>query len=277
MKTINSLSGGKTSSYMAIHYPADYNLFAVVQIEDINCKPKDESIVKYASEKLGKDFIATAESDKTLYAMRDLEQLLGKNIIWVGGDSFDTVIKKHGNFIPNMGKRFCTTDMKIRPMAEYIYKNIMQDDEPVFSNVGIRYDEKERAKTTKEDRELRHKIIVGNRGTRNKWLEVFWGVANYPLVYNRVTHYTVYKFWQGQSIKFPEDSNCVGCFWKPVQQLRKNFDDENAKMEWFNTAEINSGHNWKSNITYEQIKKIGLQQDFFFGTGSGCQAGFCTD
>lgn len=262
---------------MAIHYPADFNLFAVVQIEDLNCKPKDESIVKYASEKLGKDFIATAESDLTLYAMRDLEQLIGQNIIWVGGDSFDTVIKKHGNFIPNMGKRFCTTDMKIIPMAEYIYKNIMQNDEPVFSNVGIRYDEKERAKTTKEDRELRHKIIVGNRGTRNKWLEVFWGVANYPLVYNRVTHYTIYKFWQGQSIKFPEDSNCVGCFWKPVQQLRKNYDDENAKMEWFNKAEIDSGHNWKSQISYEQIKKIGLQQDFFFGTGSGCQAGFCTD
>lgn len=25
--------------------------------------------------------------------------------------------------------------------------------------------------------------------------------------------------------------------------------------------------------TYESVKKIGLQQDFFFGTGSGCQAG----
>jgi hypothetical protein len=277
MKTINSLSGGKTSSYLAVHYPADFNIFAVVQIEDLNCKPKDQSIVKYASEKLGKDFIATAESDQTLYAMRDLEQLLGQNIIWVGGDSFETVIKKHGNFIPNMGARFCTTDMKIRPIAEYIYKNIMVDDQPVFSNVGIRYDEKERAKTKKEDRELKHKIIVGKRGTRNKWQEIFWGVANYPLITNRVTHYTVHKFWQGQSIKFPEDSNCVWCFWKDVQQLRKNYDDENAKMEWFNTAEINSGHNWKSKISYEQIKKIGLQQDFFFGTGSGCQAGFCTD
>jgi len=41
--------------------------------------------------------------------------------------------------------------------------------------------------------------------------------------------------------------------------------------------EINSKYNWKSNMTYDQIKTIGLQQDFFFGTGSGCQAGFCTD
>lgn len=277
MKTINSLSGGKTSSYMALHYPADYNIFAVVQIEDIKCKPKDESIIKYASEKIGKDFIATAETDSTLYAMRDLEQLLGSEIIWVAGDTFETVIKKHGNFIPNIGARFCTTDMKVRPIAEYIYKNIISEGEQVFSNIGIRYDEKERAKTTKEDRELKNKIIVGNRGTRNKWKEVFWGIANYPLVYDRITHYRVQKFWEGKNIKFPNDSNCVGCFWKDVQQLRKNYDDENAKMEWFNMAEIKSGHNWKSKISYEQIKKIGIQQDFFFGTGSGCQAGFCTD
>jgi hypothetical protein len=46
-------------------------------------------------------------------------------------------------------------------------------------------------------------------------------------------------------------------------------------MQWFADQE-NIG-TWKTDITYEQIKTIGLQQDFFFGTGSGCQAGFCTD
>lgn len=78
MKTIHSLSGGKSSSFMAYHYPADYNIFALVTIEDKNCKPKDDSIIKYVSEKINKDFIATAEDDLTLYAMRDLEQLIGK-------------------------------------------------------------------------------------------------------------------------------------------------------------------------------------------------------
>jgi len=212
MMTINSLSGGKTSSYMAVHYPADYEIFALVQIEDVKCKPKDQSIVKYASEKLGKDFIATAESDLTLYAMRDLEQLIGKEIIWVGGNSFENVIKKHGNAVPNMARRFCTTDMKIRPIAEYIYHNIILEGEKVFSNVGIRYDEKERAKQRPEERELKTKIVIGKRGTRNKWADVNWGVANYPLVYDKITHYSVYKFWQNQNIKVPENSNCVGCF-----------------------------------------------------------------
>jgi hypothetical protein len=30
-------------------------------------------------------------------------------------------------------------------------------------------------------------------------------------------------------------------------------------------------------MTYEQIKKVGLQTDFLFGGGSGCDGGFCTD
>lgn len=44
MKTVNSLSGGKTSSYIAANYPADYNIFALVRIEDKNCKFPDEKI-----------------------------------------------------------------------------------------------------------------------------------------------------------------------------------------------------------------------------------------
>ena len=46
MKTINSLSGGKTSSYIAANYPADYDVFALVRIEDSNCKFPVEKIRK---------------------------------------------------------------------------------------------------------------------------------------------------------------------------------------------------------------------------------------
>ena len=37
MKTVNSLSGGKTSSYIAANYPADYNVFSLVRTDDKNC------------------------------------------------------------------------------------------------------------------------------------------------------------------------------------------------------------------------------------------------
>ena len=33
MKTVNSLSGGKTSSYIAVHYPADIEIFALCCID----------------------------------------------------------------------------------------------------------------------------------------------------------------------------------------------------------------------------------------------------
>ena len=123
MKIINSLSGGKTSSYMAFHYPADYNIFSLVRIEDVNCKPKDKSLIKYVSDKIGMEFIATAESDKTLYVMRDLEQLIGKDIIWVSGQTFEKV---NGKRLPNQQWRFCTTEMKMRPIFDWWFKNICE-------------------------------------------------------------------------------------------------------------------------------------------------------
>jgi hypothetical protein len=75
MKTITSISGGKTSAYLAKHYPTDENIFALIRIEDRRCTPKDKSLVQKISDKIGMEFIATAESDSTLKVIFDLEQL----------------------------------------------------------------------------------------------------------------------------------------------------------------------------------------------------------
>jgi hypothetical protein len=276
MKTINSLSGGKTSSYMAKHYPADYNLFALVRIEDRRCTPKDKSIVKYVSDKIGMEFIATAESDLTLYVMRDLEQMIGSEIIWVTDVSFDELVKKR-KALPNMMQRFCTTEMKMMPIADWWFKNI---NEKVQMQVGFRYDEKERADRFRTD----IKIKVGKHSNgNNKWQEFNWRVGKFPLIENKVTHLQVAQWANSTDLIFPPDSNCVGCFWKPLQQLRKNWDNEPLKMQWFadienaNFSKRTKVQRWKNEANYQQIKTIGLQQDFNFGTGSGCQAGFCTD
>ena len=268
---INSLSGGKTSSYMALHYPTKYNVFAVVTIEDINCKPKDESIIRFVSHKIGRDFIATAEDDATLYAMRDLEQLLGNEIIWVAGHSFEDVNRKEtsGKGLPNMMWRFCTTELKMRPIFDWWYKNI---GEKVYMNIGIRYDEMERASKIRNS----FKGITGKRGTRNKWEEIEWREARFPLIDNKIMHPTVVRWANQSGLKFPSDSNCVGCFHKPIQQLRKNWDDNQNKMQWFANQE-DQNKRWKKELNYEQIKNLMLQSEFDFGTGAGCNAGFCTD
>lgn len=252
---------------MALHYPADYNIFSLVTIDDIKCKPIDKGIINYVSEKLGFDFVATAESDETIYAMRDLEQLLGKEITWVAGKSFEKVNRQR-SALPNQMWRFCTTEMKMRPIFDWWYKNINQK---VRMGVGFRYDEKERAVNFSTS----FKGITGKRGTRNRWEEIEWREGWFPLIDDKVTHLPIYKWAQSSGISFPSDSNCVGCFWKPVQQLRKNWDNEPAKMQWF--ADQETIAQWKKEMNYEQVKSIGLQTDFYFGTGSGCQAGFCTD
>src|SRR5437867_2421762 len=96
MITVNSLSGGKTSSYMAIHNPVDVNIFACVCIDYEPAKPKDISILNYCLNKLNGNFIASAEHVKTLKVIMDLEQILGSEIIWVRGKSFDQVIDNAG-------------------------------------------------------------------------------------------------------------------------------------------------------------------------------------
>lgn len=274
--TVNSLSGGKTSSYMALHYPADYNVFSLVRIDAEYCKPKDESLVKYVSDKIGMDFIATAESDKTLYVVRDLEQLIGKEITWVTGLSFDNLCKKR-KALPNMMQRFCTSEMKMIPIGQWWLKEI---NHKIKMRIGFRYDEKERAERIRTDIKLK---VGKHKNGNNKWKEFNWRIGDFPMIEDKITHYDVYKWSKKTNLVFPEDSNCVGCFWKPIQQLRKNWEDEPLKMKWFEELEkSNPGKRdklmkFKQEMTYSQIKEIGLQTDFFFGTGSGCQAGFCTD
>lgn len=270
MKTINSLSGGKTSSFMAFHYPADYNIFSLVRIEDVNCKPKDKSIIKYVSDKIEMEFIATAESNKTLYVIRDLEQLIGKDIIWVTGQTFDELNKKR-KALPNLMQRYCTTELKMFPIAEWWQKNI---NELIEMQIGFRYDEKERANRLKTEIKIR---VGKHQNGNNKWQTFEWRKGKFPLIENKINHYHVNQWAKNTNLLFPEDSNCVGCFWKPVQQLRKNWNDEPEKMQWFANQENKIKRTFKKEITYEQIKSIGLQNDFIFGTGSGCQAGYCTD
>jgi len=260
---------------MAVHHPADYNIFSLVTIEDKRCSPDDEFLIKAVSDKIRREFIATAEDDKTLRVIFDLEQKIGKEITWVAGDSFDTLIRKR-KYLPNKMARFCTTELKMRPIFDWWKENI---NEIVRMQIGIRYDEKERA----DNMTTKFKTVVGKsqNGNRNKWDTVEWREIQFPLIAHRINHWHIRKYWKEEEglsnhIQFPDDSNCVGCFWKDNQQLRKNWEDNPEKLRWFAEQE-NDKMTWKTGINYDKIAKLGIQQDFNFGTGSGCQAGYCTD
>jgi hypothetical protein len=89
MKTVNSLSGGKTSAYISANYPADYNVFALVRTDDKKCMFPDAKIRQMVSDKIGTEFIGTLEDDVIIYTMLDLEQFIGKKIYWVTVKTFD--------------------------------------------------------------------------------------------------------------------------------------------------------------------------------------------
>jgi len=270
MKIVNSVSGGKTSAYIYINYPSDYNLFSLVTVKDTKLTPKDSKLVQMVSDKIGKEFIGTVEKDQTLKVLFDLEQLGGREIKWLVGDTFEDVIKSKSGYLPNIMTRFCTSEMKIKMIAEYCRNEIK---EIVLMRLGIRYDEENRVNYDNTDFKFHNGY---SENGRNKWVIEKYRELEYILVDNKIEHYQIYQWSLTTGIDFPNDSNCVGCFHKQVQQLRKNWDDEPIKMQWFADQETGKKR-FKKEMTYNQIKNIGLQQDFIFGGGSSCSSGGCTD
>lgn len=277
MKTVNSLSGGKTSSYLAVHYPADYELFSLVCNDDVKCSHPDKKIMQYANDKLQKycghfgEFVGTPENYKTLNVIIDLEQKIGRDITWLRAESFDQLITER-KALPNQNTRWCTTEMKLKPIFWFCYLYVGMHD----MRIGFRHDEMERAERFTTS--YKFKKSCNNYGqNRNRWEEMEWRSGQFPLIEDKINHLTVNRFWENSGFEFPLDSNCQMCFWKNEQQLRKNFEDAPNVMQWAKQMESNTKNRFRHKMNMSKIEKIGLQTDFMFGTGSGCQAGFCTD
>jgi hypothetical protein len=142
-----------------------------------------------------------------------------------------------------------------------------------LTRLGIRYDEDNRINYDNTSFKFHNGF---SENGRNKWITEKYRELEYPLFDDKINHYQVYKWSLSTNLVFPPDSNCAGCFHKPVQQLRKNWDDEPLKMQWFAEQETKK-RRWKEEMSYFNAKKVGLQTDFFFGVGAGCNSGGCTD
>ena len=281
MITINSLSGGKTSSYLAANYQADVDMFAMVCIDNHNASGwlrYNKKLLQYANDKLEKfipeygEFRATAEDPLIIQTMMDLEQKIGRNITWVRGISFDVLINKL-NFIPNQIKSICTTEMKLKPIFEECFLNYGTDIE---MRLGIRHDEPERIKDIGNTFKFPVSCNLYGQGRQNH-IEIEWRKLLYPLDDDKILHRHIVDYWnKSNDVVFADDTNCQMCFWKNEQQLRKNFDKNPQVMSWAGVAEDMIGSTFKKDISLLDIKKIGLQLDFIFGTGAeNCKSGFC--
>jgi hypothetical protein len=278
MKTVTSVSGGQSSAYIAANYPSDFLVFALVCIEDRNCTPKDAKIVQMVSDKIGREFIATAEDDMILHTMFDLEQYLGQTIDWVVGETFDEVTRSKGGWLPNVMHRYCTVEMKLRPMHRWWREKI---GEPIEMQIGFRAGEERRAvkmlERTNEDGLNVMKDVIGQHSSgRNKWAEVPWQKPVFPMITDGIHRDNVVEFWKDKPVRFAERNNCVGCFHRNPLLLRQQFDKHPEKMEWFAAQERREGKGtWRSEMSYDEISRHRLQQQFDFGDEDGCDSGHC--
>jgi len=306
MKTVNSVSGGKSSGYLAVHYPADYDVFALVCLDD--CRVKDEGLLRYAQEKLSGFYdefgpvIGTAESDETLAAMRDLEQYIGREITWVRGPSFDRLLSGEWTAwgggsktrLPSWARRYCTAEMKLVPIFLWWWRNF---GEAVEMRIGFRSEEFGRMMRYmhRSPWEFRFPTSCSLRGRRQmRWESFRWRQISFPLIEHGVDQRRVADYWAGagwvkgdlfqerRRVVFPSVSNCVGCFHKSVELLAHMAEVEPEKMGWFAAQEEKGMGRWKDKeITYQQIieARAALWKEVpaeIMADGETCAGGECT-
>lgn len=280
MKTVNSISGGKTSSYVAKHYPADINIFSLVRIEDKDnlwMKGKDEKTRQIVSDKLGKEFIATAEMDEIIYTILDLEQFIGSEVTWVSGNTFEEVIKKKGNYLPNKMSRFCTVEMKLKPIFNWLKENT---ELPIEMRIGFRPTETARAENVisraDENGIEFFETVIGKVGKRNKWGKVPYRKVTFPLIENNISKDIIYNYWNDKPVRFAYRNNCVGCVNRQPLMISHMASKDLDKIKWFEKQEINTGNKFLSDVSFTEILKFNQQGQLFSDNDfNECDSGFC--
>ena len=281
MKKVNSLSGGKTSSYIAANYPADYNVFSLVRTDDKKCLFPDAKIRQEVSDRIGKEFIGTLEEDTIIYTMLDLEQYIGTKIDWVSGKTFDEItVRKGKRYLPNVTQRFCTTEMKLQPIFDWWRKEI---NEVVEMRIGFRANEQRRAKTmiekTNKNGNLEFKTITGRtkNGNQNSWSNIEWQKPKFPLIDKPTFKDSIENYWEDKNVRFAYLNNCVGCFHRSPVLLKHMSDKHPNKFQWFINSEENGygKRTFKNGMKYKDIKKSLKQTELFDDDFNECDSGHC--
>jgi hypothetical protein len=159
------------------------------------------------------------------------------------GEPFEAILRKRKNkYLPNLFRRLCTEDMKVKTIHRYV-KNTLKAKQ-YLTYLGIRADEPKRIARMREHTEM-------------------------PLVGFKVTKADVKRFWESQSFDLIVPGgfgNCDLCFMKSngyagriVQLIRQ----EPERADWWIEQERKTGATFMKGITYEQLKYIALSQKEF--------------
>lgn len=221
LTTISSVSGGKTSSMMALEFPTDRYIFAVVLSDHEPSAPRDKGLLRECQNRIP-HFVASHEADLTLSNMLRLEQEIGQKIDWVAaefslekfalGQTSLPGYRSGKPLLPNKRHRFCTTQAKILPIFWHCYLNYF-DGDPLLMNIGFRWDEVSRTKNWSCENDKIHfpeSCNVFDKKQKHKTFE--WRISQMPMYEARIDHRMVKEFWKNKGWQFPEISNCRFCF-----------------------------------------------------------------
>lgn len=220
MKRIINFSGGRTSALMTIQ---EYN-------------PLTDFVI----------FCDTGrEHQKTYKFINDFEAFENIPVIRLGGlDAFDNYLKKiNYRHLPNMMKRSCTVELKIKPARRWARKNIGME---YINLIGFRYDEPQRVAKNK-----------------SRWQKV---KNIYPLYENKINKLMVNEYWKGKpyNLEIPAIlGNCTLCFMKGKNNIINILKhDPNLADKWINDEE-NSEYKYFKDISIKELKKISQMPDLF--------------
>lgn len=151
------------------------------------------------------------------------------------GKPFRELIEKR-KYLPNRVARFCTQDLKIRPMKKYCQKILGWDH---WDNlVGIRYDEPRRWNKSKSVE-------------RN---EVF-GIVH-PLVDWKITKKDVLDYWDKMpfNLELKEyEGNCDICFLKGKKKKQMIAREHPEKFDWWIKMEKETGATFSPDYKYSDL------------------------
>lgn len=226
-----SMSGGRTSGMMA-----------KILCDNI---PEDQRIVCFSN--TGK------EHEETLVFVQNIEKNFGIKVYWLeyddtpegfrvvdyetasrNGEPYAKLIKKR-KFVPNAVTRYCTTELKTRPIKKFMRSLGFSE---WYNAIGIRYDEPNRYRR------------LGPACAK----EPYESIA--PLYDMRITKPMVLDFWAKQSfnLNIPEYlGNCDMCFLKARAKLKRIIKTEPDRVKWWIEQEKLTGTTFRNGLAYEWL------------------------
>lgn len=239
MTNVISFSGGRSSAYMTSKLLQDGGEYVILFANTGKEHPETLEFIQRMSNYWNHDIVWIE------YCPLNKFKLVNYNSASRNGEPFHALIQKR-KYLPNVMTRFCTGDLKVKPIMRYL-KSIGISD---YNNImGIRYDEPTRW----------GKLLL------NQHKERYFNVL--PMVEWETTKKDVTDYWQARpelDLKIKsEQGNCDLCFLKGKRKLINLIKNNPSLADWWQKMEDMNGSRFIKSLTYTELKQAAISNMSF--------------